>query len=459
MDQAVVIGASIAGLAATCALAERAATVTLVERTEVPDDTTPSSVAPQGGFPHVLLAGGAAALERLAPGLVDDLFARGAVGEVGGDQRGHWWAEGRVRRTIPDLGVPVPLCSRALVETRLRAHVRSLRNVVVLGGTAVRGLRSAADRVRGVDATRDGSPVPLDADLVVDASGRSARGARWLRDVGLTAPATSRVDVGVTYTTVSVERRPDDLNGALFAVVQNTAASPRIGVALPAEGGRWQIVLGGYFGDTATPTPHGMRTFADSLPDAAISHLLRNDWVAEPATFKFPASRRQHWERLPRLPAGFVVVGDAVASFNPLYGQGMSSAALQAEALGQGLDQVGNTPRLPHVVAKAAAAVVTNPWQIATGADFIYPQTRGPRPLGTRLLNRYLAKVIAAAADDRTVNVALSRVQQMLAPPPTLLSPAIIRRVLAHGRKHRAHHTSDHHARGHPTALPHAPQP
>lgn len=174
---------------------------------------------------------------------------------------------------------------------------------------------------------------------------------------------------------MTVRRHADDLGGALFAVVQNAAALARIGVALPAEGDRWHFVLGGYFGDAATRTRDGVRTFARTLPDRAISDLLANDWLGEPASFRFPFSRRQHWERAARLPPG-LVVGDAVASFNP---QGMSSAALQAEALGALLDRVGNSPRLPHAFAKATAAVVANPWQIATGADLVYAQTRGPK--------------------------------------------------------------------------------
>ncbi len=343
-----------------------------------------------------------------------------------------------MRRTFPDLGVAVPLCSRALVETRLRFYVRRLPNITVLDRTTVRGLRAADGRVRGVDAVRDGDQLVLHADLVVDASGRSARGVRWLADLGVDPPATSRVEVGVSYTAVTVARRPGDADGALFAVVQNTTTSPRIGVALPAESDRWQIVCGGYFGDAATPTRDGIRAFARSLPDPVISDLLANDWLGEPATFRFPSSRRQHWERVGRPPGGFVVIGDAVASFNPLYGQGMSSAALQAEALGRCLDRYGNSPRLPHAVAKAAATVVANPWQIATGADFIYPQTKGPKPPGTDVLNRYLAKVMAAAADDPTIHLALSRVQHLLAPPPTLLRPGVIRRTLTASRTHPA---------------------
>src|SRR5690606_12731687 len=115
-----------------------------------------------------------------------------------------------------------------------------------------------------------------------------------------------------TYTAVDVERRPSDLGGALFTIVQNSPALARIGVALPAEGDRWKIVLGGYFGDAAEPTPEGMRAFARSLPDSAVADLLENAWCREPARYRFPSSRRHHYEKVRRLPGGFVVLGDAV---------------------------------------------------------------------------------------------------------------------------------------------------
>jgi 2-polyprenyl-6-methoxyphenol hydroxylase-like FAD-dependent oxidoreductase len=232
----------------------------------------------------------------------------------------------------------------------------------------------------------------------------------------------------VTYTAVDVRRSTRDLDGALFAVVQNTPALARIAVALPAEGDRWKIVLGGYFGDAAPTSRDGLLAFAASLPDPVVRELLDNEWLSEPAQHRFPSSQRRHWEKVRRLPSGFAVIGDAVASFNPLYGQGMSAAALQAEALVDAVDRFGTSARLPATVAAAAYKVVATPWQIATGADFVYDRTNGRRPRGTDLVNRYMSKVFVAAATDERVNLALTRVQQLLAPPSTLFAPAIVRR-------------------------------
>jgi hypothetical protein len=176
-----------------------------------------------------------------------------------------------------------------------------------------------------------------------------------------------------------------------------------------------------------------MLAFAGSLPDPAIVTLLRKPWLGEPRRHRFPASERTRWDRAD-LPDGFLVVGDAVASFNPIYGQGMSSAVQQASALsdllGRGMDAGALTRR--H--ARAARAVADVPWRIATGADFLYPATDGRRPAGTRRLNAYLARVINVAADDEVVNAALTRVQNLLARPESLMHPRVIARVLGRRR-------------------------
>ncbi len=421
-EQVVVVGGSVAGLAAAAAVAPYAGRVTVVERHRTP--ATAGSIVPQGALPHVLLAGGAAALERLVPGICRDLFDGGAVGDVTGPRPCHWWAFGSVRDHLPDLGVEVPMCSRALVESTLRRRVLALPNVEQRTASAT-GLVVDQGGVRAV-STSDGD-VP--ADLAVDATGRAARSAEWLGAVGVDVPARERVAVDVTYTAAEVVRDDTDLDGGLFAVVQNDDANARIGVALPAEGGRWQVVLGGYFGDAAPATYDGMLAFAESLPDPTIATLLRKTRVGEPRRHRFPASERTRWDSV-SLPAGFVVVGDATASFNPIYGQGMSSALQQAAALGELVRSGVARPELIRRHAQAARKVADSPWRIATGADFVYDRTTGARPRGTGVVNAYLARLMNRAAVDETVNLALTRVQNLMAAPESLMHPRIAARVL-----------------------------
>ncbi len=422
VDRAVVVGGSVAGLAAALAVAPHASQVIVVERH---DTTGEGSVVPQGRLPHVLLAGGAAALDRLAPGFTDELSRQGAVGADPGPRPVHWWAHGACRTHLPDVGIEAPLCSRALVESTLRARARATDGVDVRRAT-VTGLEVADGAVRGVRLD-DGTT--LAADIVVDASGRAARGAGWLADLGVRLPERERVSVDVVYTAVEVERRSTDLDGGLVGVVQNSAELPRIGVALAAEGERWQIVLGGYFGEHPELDRSSMLDFAASLPDPAIARLLAGTWLSEPRRHRFPASERTRWSTVD-LPAGFFVVGDAVASFNPIYGQGMSSAAQQAVALADCLATPTSLARATRTHARAADRVAEAPWRVATGADFIYAETEGRKPAGTDLVNRYLERVMRAAPYDERVNLALTRVQLLLARPETLMAPAVVARTL-----------------------------
>ena len=451
IERAVVIGGSIAGLATAATLSSRAREVVVLERRTAQGR---ASVAPQGHLPHVMLAAGARALEQLFPGFAARLVEQGAV--VGGTDPQrlpcYWAAAGTMRDhlALPDLGFSRALCSRALVERQLRAATLALPNVSIVEASAeglafhdgVRQPRHARDghrAVRGV-AVR-GRRTPLEADLVVDAAGRNSRAETWLEAAGLSAPPRSEVVVDLRYTAFVVDRRPEDLGGAAFAVVQNTPELSRVGVALPMEGDRWQVVLGGYFGDAAPGDPGGARTFAGSLADPALADLLDRPFHAEPAHYTFRSSLHRHWDKVTPPVLGLCAVGDAVASFNPLYGQGMSSALLQAAALGAAIDQHGNGAALTRAFAREAARIVANPWLTATGSDLVYPATTGDRPPGNAFVNRYVDRVTRAAAVDENVNAAFTAVQQLLAAPPTLFRPGVMVGALRHGARRRTRPT------------------
>lgn len=439
-ERVVVIGGSIAGLATAATLADRAREVVVLERRDV--DPT-GSVAPQGHLPHVLLVAGARVLEQLFPGFAAELVRRGAH-QGGTDPHRlpcHWVAAGAARDhlCLPDLGFPRALCSRGLVETRLREVVAALPNVelvhAAVEGLAVHAGPAEEAVVTGVRVR--GSAAPLETDLVVDAGGRTSRADGWLSSSGVPGPEVLEVVVDLRYTAFHVERRPEDLDGAAFAVIQNTSDLPRIGVALPMEGDRWQVVLGGYFGQAAPVDPAGARDFARSLTDPALVELLGRPFLDEPSRYTFRSSRRRRWDKLPRAPRGYCAVGDSVASFNPIYGQGMTSALLQAEALGAAVDRHGNGPGLTRAASRSVARVADGPWTTATGADFIYAATAGRRPPGNASVNRYVERVTRAAAVDESVNRAFTAVQQLLAAPQSLFGPAVMTRVLRHGARSR----------------------
>jgi 2-polyprenyl-6-methoxyphenol hydroxylase-like FAD-dependent oxidoreductase len=423
-DHALVLGASMAGLAAAAALAPRYRRVTVLERHARPEGV--ASVVPQGRLPHVLLRGGAEALDRLLPGFVDDLVAAGA--HLGTMTNGRWWSGGwRIR---PPADGSAPLASRALIEAVTRRRVEALANVTIAYGRAAAGLAVRSGRVAGV--LQDTGV--LDADLVVDTTGRGSSLPRWLEAAGYPVPKVTEVGVDLCYQTAILERQPNQLAGNLYMVVQNVPPATRLGIALAVENNRWLVLLGSYFGDRPPADLAGMAAFAETLPVPELAELLHAAKQAGPAVpYRFGASRRVHYERLAAMPAGVVPLGDAIASFNPIYGQGMSVAALQAERLGHVLDRTRDPARVTRSALRRMIQLTDMAWSIAAGGDFAYPQTTGVKPRGTDIINGYVARVLRACAVDPKISLAMEDVQSMVAPPQRLMSPGIALRVLRAG--------------------------
>ncbi len=431
-NTAVVVGASMAGLATAAALADRFARVVLLDRDELPDRAEPRRGVPQGRHGHVLLVAGLRALEEMFPGLHDELLAAGAIAfDIGTHLSVYRF--GTVWAPMPT-GLDIVSLSRPLLELTVRRRVAALPGVMIRDRCAVQRLTSAGDRVTGV-VLEGGETVA--ADLVVDCSGRGSRSGRWLAELGYPAPETLEVKVGVGYGTRLYRREPGrGLGGAAGAFVLPTApAENRVGLVLPIEGDRWLVSLGGWHLDDLPADEDSFRRDAAALPHPDVADLIAH---AEPltgiATMRFPSSRRRRFERLRRLPGGYVALGDAVCSFNPVYGQGMTCAVLQAQALASTLDRHSlPSAAMSSDFYRAAATVITTPWRFAVGGDFMYPRTTGPRPPGIALFNRYARRVQLAARVSADVRRTFVSVQQLVTPPSVLFRPSMVARVLAKG--------------------------
>ena len=431
-DRAVVLGASIAGLLAARVLADAYARVTVVDRDELPEASTHRRGVPHGRHIHGLLARGQQALEELLPGLTAELIAKGVpAGDMLADTRlflsGH-----RLRQA--HAGLVVLCASRPVLEGHVRARVRAIPNVRLLDRCDILGLAASRDgrRVTGARVLRradNSAEQVLGADLVVDATGRGARTPIWLEELGYPRPREEQVRIGLGYATRTYRLPPDALGGDLAVVQAATPEHPRTGGLQLLEGGRWMLTLGGILGDHPPTDPDGFLAFARSLRFPDIHETVRDaEPLDEPVAFRFPASGRRHYERLHRFPDGLVVVGDAVASFNPVYGQGMSVAALEALTLRHHLED-GTRPH-PRRFFTDLARVVDVPWEIAAGGDLVFPDVKGRRTRKGRLLNAYIARLHAAAAGDADLADAFVRVAGLVAPPQTLLHPRVAVRVL-----------------------------
>jgi len=430
---AVVVGGSMAGLSAAAVLSPRFASVVIVERDVLPDAPADRKGVPQGRHAHGLLPPGMIRLEGWFPGLTEELVAAGAPTlDIGNDAS---WYQGGYRRRFPT-GAVGPLASRALLEFHVRRRTLALPNVSVRAGAGVAGLLTSDNRstVTGV-RLEDGTVI--DADLVVDATGRQCRSVRWLEELGYEAPPVSEVDIDVAYASRIFRRDRSRPSGWEFALVLAGPPTGRQAVAFPLEGDRWIVTLAGMHGERPPADEAGFLAFARNLPSPEVADLIESSEPLAPiVTHRLHSNQRRHVEKLRRVPGGLVLLGDAVCSFNPTYGQGMTTAALQAEALGQALDRVPTLDaRFVKASYKRQAKAVTPAWQLTTGADFALPATVGPKAPGTDLLNRYIPHVFRAAQVDEAVCLRVIEVTTLLRKPPALLTPRMMVKVFR-ARRH-----------------------
>jgi len=429
---AVVLGGSMAGLLAARVLAESYRRVTVVERDLLPPPGEHRRGVPQGRHLHALLARGGQVLDELFPGLTAGLVAAGVpVGDLLGGIR--WVLSGhRIRQA--DVGQPVLFPSRPLLEGHVRERVRALPEVTFADGCDVVDLVTTGDRTRVTGARvrgRGGEPAVLDADLVVDATGRGSRTPLWLERLGFPPPPTEIVQVGLGYASRTYRLPPGALGTDQLILHNWTPDQPRGAGVAAQEGGRHIVTLAGRRGDYPPADPDGFLAFARglSLPDV-YDAIRAGEPLDDPVVFRYPASVRHRYERLRRFPDGLLVLGDAVCSFNPIYGQGMTVAALQVAALRRLLAAGG--PPQPRQHFRALARVVDAPWDVAATADLAHPTILGRRTAKVRLVNAYLPRLHAAAAGDATLAAAFVRVTGLLDRPEGLLRPDRALRVLGH---------------------------
>lgn len=423
-DDAVVVGGSMAGLLAARVLDDYYDRVTVFERDPIPDEPTARTGAPQTSHPHAMLEAGRVILSDLFPSFEDELHDHGgltldAATEMIYYDKGGFVADGHE---------PLPMwcASRALFEHVTRENVRERDGIELRGETNVTGYELEDDTVTGV-TVRDGDEVcSVDADLVVDATGRTSRTPRWLEKNGYEAPAVDEVEVDVTYSTIRLDR-PEGDRRAIF--VPASPPRKRGFVFLPVEGGEWEVIVQGTHGDDAPTERDAYVEFTESAPVDVMAELLHErEWTSDIHHYPFPASRWRHYEGLDRFPDGLLVTGDAIASFNPVYGQGMSAAALDALALHHELAEgTGDLARRFFDRASDSLEVV---WQIAVGGDFEFPDTTGPKPAGTDLFNRYVDRLIRQAHADPVLAGAFMRVFRLERQPTSLFRPRVLWRVL-----------------------------
>lgn len=436
--RAVVLGAGVAGLFAAKVLSTAYDEVVVVDRDVLDATDGPRRAVPQGRHIHGLLARGHAIIERLFPGITDELAAEGVpVGDFGTSLR--WWFDGRPMKQ-EHAGLVAVSAARPHLEQRVRSRLRDDATVRFVEGTDIVGLvtdpPSDAEphgRVRGVRLQRigDAEASQVGADLVVDATGRGSRMPGWLLELGAAEVETERITIDLTYTTCDFAPplAVDPIGDGIAEVCVATTSLPR-GATLARLRDRYSLSLYGFHGDRPPTDLEGFLAFARSLPVPAIHDAVAGATpMSEPTSFSFPANVRRRFERSRDLPPGLLAVGDAVCAFNPIYAQGMTVAAIGADVLASHVGR-GREPE-PRAFFRDLGKAVDAPWSLATAGDLAHPRTEGERTLAVKMVNAYLDRLRPAAADDAVLARAFLRVAGLVDSPPAIMRPRVMVRVLA----------------------------
>ncbi len=432
-EHAIVMGASMAGLTAARALSNHFERVTVVERDSLPTDAGARKGVPQGRHAHGLLATGYRVLDAYYPGMFDEAVTLGARrGDVTADFL--WYQYGRWKLRQPS-GLGGIVMSRQLLEAMVRKYTKALPNVTFCESYDVESPVFGDGRVRALSVkSPGGGPETMPADLIVDATGRGSQSPKWIGQWGFEAVPETEIQINVGYATAIFERRPDDLWGASGAIIAGTVPeATRFAAVLQMEGDRWMVTLAGAVGDYPPTDYQGWLAYAKDLPTDDVLKLVEGrEPIGEIQSYRYPANRRRHYEKMKSFPDGYLVMGDSLFSFNPVYGQGMSVAATEAKALDECLSE-GADPLWKTFFARAKK-ITDSPWVIATGEDLKYSQVVGKRPPGFALVNRYMGRAHAACAKDPVVLRQFFEVANLLAPPTSMMSPKIAWRVALGGR-------------------------
>lgn len=420
MSHAIVMGGSIAGLCAAAALAKNFDRVTVLER-----DPEPGAVArrgvPQGNHVHVLMRRGQQIMEELLPRTFEALRADGARSVDMGS--GIRWFQHGGWKAGDTIGIDTWMQTRPLLEHHVRESVRRLANVELRFEAAMDEPVHEGGRVRAV-RMRDGELI--EADLVVDATGRGSHSPSWLEQWGYGRVKEQQVDVGLAYVSGLFEL-PADRRPEAIAIYHLPPGNRRCGLALPIEDGRVLVTLMGYHGDHAPTDLAGFKAWARGLLRPDVAELLQHaTLVGELRRFTYPNQIRRCYGAMLRLPNNYLIMGDAMCSFDPTFGQGMSVAALQAEALTQ-LRPGMSTPGWQRKLARMTLL----PFSMTANEAHRWAETTGWQPPLARVQRWYTAQLFEAAGTDSLVYRRLLEVMHFIAPPTALFSPRVMLRLLA----------------------------
>ena len=408
--------------------------VIIVDRDTLIGETGPRRSRPQGRHINAMHCRGRLVMEELFPGITAELIADGCPsGDMAEAVR--WYFHGRRLKPF-HVGLLAVAATAPVMERHLRDRTNALPNVTFLERHDIVGLAATRDhsRITGVrvqSLAADAHEEVLPADLVVDATGRGSRSPLWLAELGYSRVEEQSKKIGLTYVTQHYRMDGDPLDGDLAIIPVAAPELPRGAILTKTDGGNLELTVYGMVGDQPPIDQAGFYEFVRSLAVDDIHQAIRTaEPIDEPVAFRFPISTRRHYEKMQRFPEGLLITGDAVCSFNPVYAQGMTVAALGALTIRQHL-RSGAAPHPQQYFGDLARNVIDAPWEMTNTVDLGFAGVEGNRTLKVRAAQRYLSLVQTAATRDGRVTGAYMRAAGMVDRPEALMKPKMVARVLA----------------------------
>ncbi|MDB6156042.1 MAG: monooxygenase FAD-binding [Chthoniobacteraceae bacterium] len=402
--------------------------VTLLERDTEIDERHPRKGVPQGRQFHALLTSGLGILAGYFPGFIEELSADG-VDSLAFPEELRWFQYGSWKSRAPCNLVIYPE-ARVRLEGRLRARVRKLRGVKIQTGSKVEALEFDCEQVTGVRLRQDGRAESISADLIVDASGRGSQIVKWLRAAGYPAPPCEIVEVDMVSVT-RIYWKTAGIRDWKAMGVHPLPTLARGGHLFPLDAERWIVTLFGYLGEHPPADPEGFLLFARTLSTPDLYEAIASAVPAgEIVRSRYSRQTRHRFDRVERFPAGLLLIGDAMCSFDPVFGQGMSVACQEARALDQLLGLQKPKAILWKDYFRCCRSILNLPWMLTLCEGLRFPRMKGRRTLKIRFLQWYTGHLFSLSATNPRVYGAFLKVLHLEAAEPVLFHPAIAMRVL-----------------------------
>ncbi|MGE7632652.1 FAD-dependent monooxygenase [Bacillus paramycoides] len=438
-NKAIVIGGSIAGKLAAKALSTTFKEVIILEAGERWNGIDPRKRVPQSNHPHVLLKGGEKAIEELFPNITNELIEAGSI--VNNFTRDLKWHQFGLWKQ-PFIGeVHMIQQSRPMLESHIQNRIEQVSNITTKYEILVEALQvdEKRNKVYGVKAKclEKGTQEEIHADIVVDASGFGSKSIGWLRAYDIEVKE-EKVRIDLFYATRMFRLKEDETLDYCNLLMSPSFPENPYGVLIQTiEDNRYFVTFSGYANEKAPRTDDEFYNFAENLSIPNVTDFLNKaEAITDIKTYKIPYQVRRRFDLVNNLPEGLLVVGDAQCRFDPVFGQGVSVAAMEAhqlQVLLQGRKQLDKT--FTQQFYKKAANIIETPWDMTTTEISRHPQLKRELTMKQKFQLWYTKQIYRLSASDSDVYIRLVRVMNLIRSPFHLFHPKVLLAVLLNRKK------------------------